>query len=150
MKDFPRFVLESDTLGLAGTFEQSQPLKVRLFDLIRSSPTLDRLAVRVDTFVSAHLNPRILGALVEASAREYTQQFDGSFHVCVWPSGDPRTTSIVEEFRQRGISVIEPGAMGVPPLDTPFQVPVDLHPTGEFYHMVAQALVQALDGERDR
>jgi hypothetical protein len=143
---FPRFVLQRGELRWVGSFESSQPLKVRAFDLLGSSPTLNRLALLVDSYVRPHLDVDPLVALIEESAKAYSRQFDGSFYVCLWPSPGPddRTLRICRAIMDRNIPLIELVSEGVPVPGPTFMVPHDIHPNGSYYRLTAKALARAL------
>ncbi len=143
-KTFPRFVLEGDSLTLRGSFAVSQNTRVRVFDLIRRSPTARRIAMAADARSKQSRGDELTVALVRESAEQYLSQFEGRFYVCLWPNRDPRSRGFVRKVTGDGVPLLDLEALGVPLLSSRYQVPHDGHPTGEYYRLTAQALVRAL------
>jgi hypothetical protein len=143
-RDFPRFVLEGDSLKLTGSFASSQNTRMKLFDVIRRSPTARRVAIAIDTRSRSSGDYELLVALVRGSSELYLNQFEGRFLVCVWPNRDPRSPGFVREITREGVPVLHLETLGVPMLSPRYQIPYDGHPTGEYYRLTAQALVRAL------
>jgi hypothetical protein len=146
-RGFPRYELSGDSLRLTGSFENCQKPKVTLFDLLRKSPTLNRLAMVGDRIVRRRLSPRLAVRLIQEAASEYARQFDGKYLVSVWPNRDPRTPDVVRALRGTGVRVVDLASLGVPALSPEYQVPHDNHPTGAYYRLAARALIRALQAE---
>jgi hypothetical protein len=146
-KWFPRYVLLEERITHTGSFEESQPVRTRVYDLIRCSPTLDRAGLWAAAFMSARLSPDFLVALVEHSDAEYSRQFGGTFYVYVWPNRDPRTSRFVEAARSIGLRVIELESLGVPLPGPWYEIPYDGHPKGSYYRLAAGAIARSIGTE---
>jgi hypothetical protein len=144
-EQFPRYEIKDGTPQRVGSFAGSQPRRMACFRLLRSSPTLDYLARRMDRITGASPGGwKTLLSVVRRSSMEYRRQFEGSFVVFIWPFGDPQTRAMADSLAAYGIHVIDLASRGISPPRPEQLVPFDPHPAGSYYDLVARELVTAL------
>ncbi|MBN1423004.1 hypothetical protein JXA88_00470 [Candidatus Fermentibacteria bacterium] len=142
---FPRFVRRDGGIVRDGTFASSRPGTLSLFNLLRSSRSLDYLAKAVDRTVAFH--PRQWGPfldIVTASKDAYLQQSDGGFFAYLWPDVRVVAPSLSDSLTARGVDVIDLAEWGVMLPRVEQLVPFDPHPSGEYNGIIARALATAL------
>lgn len=143
--NFPRYVERNGVLTHRGSFASSQPHRIAWFRFLRSSPSLDLVATRLEHV--AGIPPgawHTLVAVLKECALEYHRQFDGAFVVFFWPFDDPAPPVVKRSLEADGIMVIDLRELGVPPPRPDELVPFDPHPSGAYYANVSAALVKAL------
>lgn len=146
----PRYVLVGGRPVHTGSFVESSGAWVRMVDLLKASPTADRVAARLDLWLSY---ARALGyreaipltvAIVAESARLYRQQFDGRLVVVIWPSHDDRSRDLEAGLAALSVPVINLLREGLEVPGVDGTVPLDGHPNGAYYLRTAILLRRLL------
>lgn len=137
-----------------GSFREADSFRVRLYDALRTTRSLDFLAGRVDQLLSPNRSTELMESVLLASARGYLEQFPGGKVVfLVWP-GPQRIPSsqehLIDALRSAGHSILDLRQVLGGVLAADATIPGDGHPRPWVYARAAESVLELLESDISR